>query len=128
MKEERFTPVTESIKAAITRAAILEGGVKPASMIWGISDRSIRRIRNGQKFVSLSWMDRFCCVAPTELWVSDFEWKSNAELVAEGLWEPGGTREIQRPCKVCGREIEDANRRIYCSDDCMHWANHHRDA
>lgn len=129
MAEERFTPLTSSLRDEIKRAASLEGGIEPASRVWGFNERSITRIVSTgnqvvQKAVSLSWLDKFCIVSMTEIWVSDFPWYTAAELRTNGLFRKsynGGPRPkqpIRAKCAWCGKPIKRKRQRVYCSELC----------
>lgn len=120
-RDERYTPVTEKLRIEIRRAAMIDGGMLQASMIWNINIRSIHRILNENKLVSLSWLDKFCCVAITELWVSDLPWYDTKELADNGMWENNSSSRFvkkERYCKHCGQRITDPLRRVYCGNAC----------
>jgi hypothetical protein len=88
--KDLYTVVTEELITEIRLAAARCGSIGALAAEMGINERRIRTVIC-QRIVSLSWMDRFCTNAPTELWVTDFEWKKWWVLMNE--LEKGWTHE-----------------------------------
>lgn len=128
-KGEKYTHVTDEMRTEIKAAIAREGGLRQAAQVWGKEERSIYRVIYESKFVSMTWLDDFCCVAITTMWLNDFEWHTYAELKDLGDWKANRKfphlvkHEEGRKCRVCDKVITKENRRIYCSDECMRFYN-----
>jgi hypothetical protein len=83
----RYTPVTDHIRREIKLAIAREGGLAQFEQVTGIRARSAIRVMEENLFVSEIWMDKFCCLAHTDMWITDFEWFSQSELKKNGKWK-----------------------------------------
>src|SRR5437764_782991 len=133
VKEEQYTFATEALRIEIKAAIAREGGVRQASMIWGIPERTMYRVLYESKFISLTWFDQFCQNAETALTIDSVEWSSYGTLAEQGDWISPGKKYARkigptgRICVACEKEIMDSRRHVYCSDNCMKW-NNNRDS
>jgi hypothetical protein len=125
---ELYTPITEQLKHEIKHAAQLDGGLTSAPVAWDISARSLFRILHTNKYVSLSWMDKFCAKAATEYWITDFPWYNPTQLTAMGLRTISVQVKIrkQRKCRWCGETITDPHRKFFCGDACRRASTYSR--
>lgn len=81
VKDELWTFVTPRLEAEIKRSIARQGGPNAFEAATGIWMKSVHRVLCGA-VVSLTWMDRFCTQALTELWVTDFHWRPWSEVMA----------------------------------------------
>jgi hypothetical protein len=79
-KDQLYTIVDDKFKMEIRLAAARCGSIASLAAAMGINERRIRTVLC-QDIVSEDWMERFCNQAPTEVWITDFEWYPFAEAL-----------------------------------------------
>lgn len=81
IKGDVYAEIDDYMRECIMQAYIEEGGIETACKLWNIPSRVIRNVLRGQRYVGLTWLDKFCCTANTTMTVDDFEWITVQEFI-----------------------------------------------